>query len=251
MQSPCAIARPSRLRRATTAVAACLACTHAASDALAQSILFDFENAPQYTPLPTDLAAGGVTAHFSATGQGYSIQLAGALGFTPAGFSGRCIYPSSVSASDLSISFSRTVTAFSILYAAQELDCDCSSTLKVTAFMNGAAVGSSTMSAVSGGVWPSATLAFNSASGFNSVVVHYQSAPPCGCDYGVIFMADNMRVTPAPTLVGDLNGDAHVNGPDLAALLGAWGSANAAADLDHDGVVGAPDLSILLSAWTG
>lgn len=246
-----AIVRLSRRSTRAAALSACLVSAAIAANARAQSVLFDFENAPQYTPLPIDLAAGGVTAHFSATGQGYSIQMAGALGFTPVGFSGRCIYPSSVYASDLNISFSKTVTAFSILYAAQELDCDCASTLKVTAFMNGVVVGSSIMSAVPGGVWPSATLAFNSAAGFNSVVVHYQSAPPCGCDYGVIFMADNMRVTPAPALAGDLNGDAHVDAQDLAALLGAWGSANAAADLNHDGVVGAPDLSILLSAWTG
>lgn len=222
-----------------------------AASALAQEVLFDFENAPLQSPLPVDVAAGGVNAHLTATGQGYSIQMAGVLGFTPVGFSGRCVYPSSVYLSDLTVSFSKTLTSFSILYAAQELDCDCASTLKVTAFMNGTLVGSSTMSAVPGFVWPSATLAFSSAAGFNSVVVHYQSPPPCGCDYGVIFMADNMRVTPQAALVGDLNSDGHVNAPDLAGLLGAWGSLNAAADLNHDGTVGAPDLAVLLSAWTG
>lgn len=237
--------------RIATAAIAALPAAGVVARASAQSILFDFDAAPLYTPLPIDLAAGGVTAHFSATGQGYSIQSAGALGFIPVGFSGRCIYPSSVYASDLHVSFSKTIQSFSILYAAQELDCDCASTLKVTASMNGTPVGSATMSATPGFVWPSATLAFGSVAGFNSVVVHYQSPPPCGCDYGVIFMADDMRITPAPEVPGDLNGDAHVNAVDLAALLGAWGALGGAADLNHDGVVGAPDLAALLSAWTG
>ena len=52
-------------------------------------------------------------------------------------------------------------------------------------------------------------------------------------------------------LVGDANGDGHVNAIDLALLLGAWGSGSPAIDLDHDGVVGAADLGVLLSNWTG
>ncbi len=34
-----------------------------------------------------------------------------------------------------------------------------------------------------------------SSAGFNSVVVHYDSPPPTGGDYGPIFVADNMLVT--------------------------------------------------------
>ena len=44
-------------------------------------------------------------------------------------------------------------------------------------------------------------LSFNSGqlgSPFNEVVVHYQSPPPTGGDYGTIFVADNMTVTPVP-----------------------------------------------------
>lgn len=233
-------------RLASLAIVALLA-----APASAQGILFDFNAAPLYTSLPIDLTAGGVGAHLSATGQGYSIQNANAMGFTPVGFSGRCIYPNSVYLADLNVSFNRTLNAFSILYAAQELDCDCASTLKVTAYLNGSLVGFSTMTAVPGGIWPSATLSFSSAAGFNSVTVHYQSPPPCGCDYGVIFLADNMQVTPAPTLIGDLNGDGHVSAADLTSLLGSWGSAGGAADLNHDGIVGPADLGMLLAAWTG
>lgn len=63
---------------------------------------------------------------------------------------------------------------------------------------------------------------------------------------------DDFRVVDiecAPPLVGDLNGDGAVNASDLGLLLGAWGSANAAADIDGDGIVGAGDLALLLSAW--
>lgn len=47
----------------------------------------------------------------------------------------------------------------------------------------------------------------------------------------------------------DINGDGVVNAQDLAALLSAWGTSNAAADFNADGVVNAQDLARLLSAW--
>src|ERR1035438_7768057 len=58
----------------------------------AQSVLFDFDNAPLYTPLPIDLTVGGITAHLSATGQGYSIQGTTTVPVVPVGFSGHYIY---------------------------------------------------------------------------------------------------------------------------------------------------------------
>ncbi len=51
------------------------------------------------------------------------------------------------------------------------------------------------------------------------------------------------------TCPADLDGDRQVNAADLAALLGAWGSADPAADLDGNGIVEAPDLATLLAAW--
>src|ERR1051326_6471799 len=60
--------------------------------AIGQSILFDFDNAPVHSSLPVDLSVGGLTAHLSATAQGFSIQPANTLGFTPVGFSGYSIY---------------------------------------------------------------------------------------------------------------------------------------------------------------
>jgi len=54
-----------------------------------------------------------------------------------------------------------------------------------------------------------------------------------------------------PALLGDLDGDAQVNGADLGLLLGAWGTCSACdADLDADGQVDGTDLGILLGSWS-
>jgi len=61
-------------------------------------------------------------------------------------------------------------------------------------------------------------------------------APNPGCDYS----------NPCPE---DLDGDGSVASQDLAVLLNAWGTNNAAADIDDDGVVGSTDLAAILNAW--
>ena len=38
------------------------------------SVTFDFDSGPAYSALPQYQTAGGITAHFTATGQGFSIQ---------------------------------------------------------------------------------------------------------------------------------------------------------------------------------
>jgi hypothetical protein len=164
----------------------------------AQSILFDFDSLPPHSGLPGSYSVGGITASFSATGQGFSIQPADTMGFTPVGFAGNCIYPNSIYAADLLVGFSAPLTSFSILYAPQELGCDDSATMRVTAYLGGTLVGTATATAANPGTWPSETLAFSSPQPFDSVVVHYDARPPTCQDWGPIFMADNMEVTPAP-----------------------------------------------------
>jgi len=159
------------------------------------TILFDFGNAPVHTSLPLDLTVGGLTAHLSATGSGFSIQQANTMGFAPAGFGGLCIYPNSIYAADLIVAFNDILTDFSIMYAPQELGCDTSATMRVTAFLNGANVGTNTAVAPTPGTWPTGTLAISVPGGFNSVVVHYDARPPTCQDWGPIFLADNMLVT--------------------------------------------------------
>jgi len=167
--------------------------------------LFDFNNGPQFTPTPFDLTEGGITAHFSATGQGFSVQnTAQVIGVLPNGFSGLGLVPNSVFPADLLVSFPKeTVTDFSIMVAPQELNTDSTATLRVTAFRNGTLVGTSTSMGSEPFLWPSSTLSFSSALGFDSVVIHYDKPPPTGGDFGPIFVADNMIVTasavPEPT----------------------------------------------------
>lgn len=65
-----------------------------------------------------------------------------------------------------------------------------------TAYMNGTFVGTNTKVASNPGTWPVDTLRGTFPQGFDSVVVHYASPPPTCQDYGTIYLADNMRVTP-------------------------------------------------------
>lgn len=166
--------------------------------ASAQSILFDFNNVAATTTLPISVTVGDLRADFSGTGDNFSVQSANVLGFTPAGFSGNCLYPGGINGGDLHIAFSQAITDFSILYAPEEYGADASATMRVTAYSNGNFAGTTTTNAQAG-TWPSETLAIHAASGFNSVVVHYD-APPLNPQegWGPIFMADNVNVTLLP-----------------------------------------------------
>ena len=163
-----------------------------------QSILFDFNNLTATTTLPVSVMVADLTADVSGTGDSFSVQAANALGFTPAGFSGNCLFPSGVSGGDLHIAFSKAITDFSVLYAPEEYGADASATMRVTAYWNGNFVGTTTTNAQPG-TWPSETLSIRAVSGFNSVVVHYD-APPLNPQegWGPVFMADNVNVTEMP-----------------------------------------------------
>lgn len=167
-----------------------LSCT-----SLGAQIVFNFDNAPFRSSLPISVTVNGLTAQLSATGQGYSIQAADTLGFTPAGFAGYVIYPNSIYAADLSISFSQVIDTFSILCAPEEYACDSSATLRATGYRNAVFVATNTTTAPVPGTWPTATLTLAAPQGFDMVVVHYDAPPPTGGDWGPIFMADYMIVT--------------------------------------------------------
>jgi len=199
--------------RISSALALCAAVAIGSASG-AQSVLFDFNNAPLHTSLPIDLTVGGISAHFSATGQGFSIQDMSAP-VAPLGFSGRFIYPNSVYQADLLIGFMPPVSAFSIQFAPQELACDDSATMRVTAYMGATFVGTQTAVASPPGTWPVGTLSCSFAQGFDNVVVHYDQRPTC-TDIGPIFCADNMHVTPLVATWTDLgSGLGGVNGVPL------------------------------------
>ena len=129
---------------------------------------------------------------------GYYIQTTGnTILYTPPGFDGYSLIPTSVYGSDLTITFDTPISDFSILLAPQELACDSSATLRATAYLGSTLVGHNDSVAAQAGTWPSETLTYSNPLGFDKVVVHYQSPPPTGGDYGVIFVADNLNVTAA------------------------------------------------------
>jgi hypothetical protein len=166
--------------------------------ARAQTVTFDFDNAPQHAPLPLYLTAGGITGYFSSGTPlyNYSIQAADVLGFTPQGFSGLCIFPSTIYQSDLLVFFDTQLTSASILYAPEEYATDSSCTMRMTTYLGATYVGTNTYQIPIPGTWPSGILSFSSTSPFDNIVIHYDAPPPTGGDYGPIFMVDNLVVTP-------------------------------------------------------
>lgn len=227
----------------------------------ADTVAFTFDDYPVYVALPIDVTVDGLTAHLSATGAGFSVQYADTLGFTPQGFEGHCIYPSGIFPSDLIVDFSQTLTSFSIMYSPAEFGCDDSATMRVTAYLDSAFVGTDTTTAPFPGTWPTGTLSISAPDGFNNVVVHYDSQPPTCQDWVSIFMADNMiveRPCNGASLPGDFNGDCLVGLADSAALLNCLdgpsvpvGPACADGDFDGDGDVDMQDVAGFLNAFTG
>ncbi len=211
-----------------------------ANAARAQSVvLFDFDNAPVYSPFPIDVAAGGIIAHLSGTGAGYSIQSTTTAPVVPVGFSGHFIYPSSVFGADLVVSFSHPLLGFSILYATQELACDDSATVRVTAYMNNSLVGTATANStpLCTCTYTANTLAITTTQPFNNVVVHYDQRPPTCQDYGVILLADNMSVTLAPAACyancDDSTAAPILNVLDFSCFLNRFAAGETYANCDH------------------
>lgn len=165
----------------------------------AQSVIFNFDGGPVNTGTPVDQVSDGITAHFSHTGgSGYAIWSANVYGFTPVGFAGYSLWPAGVFGSDLHIDFSTPLTDISMLYAPQELATDSSCTMRITGYLGANFVATNTYQNPNPGTWPTDTLSLASASYFDRVVVHYESPPPTGGDYGAIFAIDNIVVTPVP-----------------------------------------------------
>lgn len=217
---------------------------------------FDFDDAPAHTSLPIDLTEGGLTAHFSATGFGYSIRPVDELAFVPAGFSGQCVFPDSLFAADLIVDLSTPITSFSILYSPEEFNCDDSATMRTTGYLAGVFVATRTTTVSNPGYWPTGTLTLDDAGGFDRVVLHYDAPPPTCQDYLRAFTVDNMVVTMAPGgCVADLNGDGAVDLADLSVLLANFGTGGGAThgmgDLNGDGAVDLADLADLLVAFGG
>jgi len=75
-----------------------------------------------------------------------------------------------------------------------------------------------------------------SCPGTATVTQSFAGLPEAGCSFSA----------PNPA---DVNGDGQVNGTDLAAVLSAWGTNDAAADINDSGTVDALDLAAVLASW--
>ena len=70
-------------------------------------------------------------------------------------------------------------------------------------------------------------------------------------DRGAPIKMVSTKIQLVEALSGDVNGDDHVDGSDLAYLLSAWGTIDSPADLDGNRIVDGPDLAIVIAGWTG
>ncbi len=214
-----------------------------------RSLLFDFNSGPIHRSLPLDWIVGGVTGHFSATGGGFSTQRVDTMGFTPAGFSGLCLYPNSVFPADLYVDLSHVASDFSILYSPQELGCDDSARMRATAYMSGVPVGTNTTTAHDPGTWPSATLRLHVPGGFDRIVVHYDARPPTCQNWGPIFLADNVAITLLPSCPADVDGDGFVTGDDFTLFVTWFEAGDLRADFDGDGFITGDDFTAFVTAF--
>jgi hypothetical protein len=70
-------------------------------------------------------------------------------------------------------------------------------------------------------------------------------------DRGAPITMASTKIQLVEALSGDVNGDDHVDGSDLAYLLSGWGTIDSPADLDGNRIVDGPDLAIVIAGWTG
>jgi hypothetical protein len=152
---------------------------------------FDFDGGPVSTSLPLDWTVDQLTGHF--TGD-FSVQSVGTVGISPIGFSGFCLWPSSVFPSDLVITFSEPLLDLRILVATADNDCDVSARMRVTAYSGATFVGTNTVVPPQG-VYPSAALEIVAPSGFDRAVVHWDAPGNVCQNYAPIFLADVLTVT--------------------------------------------------------
>ncbi|MCE7973844.1 MAG: hypothetical protein DYG92_05870 [Leptolyngbya sp. PLA1] len=220
----------------------------------AKSTTFTIDDGPVHTSLPTALQSDGLGMLLTGA---YSIQPAGTLGFTPAGFEGLCVYPNSVFREDLTAEFSEALTYFSMLYSPQELACDDSARMRVTAFLGAQQVGTATTTLSTPGTWPTGRLSISVPGGFDRAVVHYDAPPPTCQDYGVIFLADNITVTRlGPTACDpDVNQDGNVDQDDVSYLINVVGGGDNPTGIDPDfnldGNVDQDDVAALIDVVAG
>jgi len=150
------------------------------------------------TNTPFSQTVGGLTAQFSSpTGGAFGIQSDASTGWRMSQFSGKYLYDNDLDRSTLSIRFSGSITALSLVFATADFQIEVPSNIQMTAWLDantGTPVGQvTTHGAYAGDTMPMGTLTFNSGGRpFNLVelIVPFQTRG------ATTFFLDNITVTP-------------------------------------------------------
>ncbi len=81
---------------------------------------------------------------------------------------------------------------------------------------------------------------------------HFCGNAPDLSPFGTYVTDSGSNTVRAQCCRGDITGNGQVDGLDLAAVLGAWGTSGSSefnCDVDRDGIVGGADLSYVLGSW--
>lgn len=169
--------------------------------AAAQTVTFDFDTATPVLAtgqsLPLDQSIGGVTARF---GGPFSVQTDGTAGIHLAAFSGKYLYPSTLTIDKLTIGFGRRLSGITLTFATADFQqAEVPTTIQLTAYLGSTgtpAVGSAMAHGTySTDTMPEGTLSFDSAGQpFDVVEIHIPPAPLVASS----FLVDNVTVTPVP-----------------------------------------------------
>ena len=194
MKNLLAIARATT-RRSTSLLA--LLGLWLGNSAVAQTATFDFDTAtPALTTgqnVPFDQTSGAVTAHFSASSGGFSVQHAGSTYLNLSLFSGNYLYPNEDNGV-LVIQFNEQITNLAMAFAtAEQVFYKDPTPIRFIAYTNSTStppVGSTNQAGTyfGGNALPMGTLTFNSATPFNLVTISF----PPGDDTGLLM--DNLVV---------------------------------------------------------
>ena len=215
---------------------------------LPQTALFDFDTGwpavSRYQGMPGSQSNNLLTAYFSTSGSGWSIQdrQSSVIGAPPS-FSGNFLYPSTWWSS-FQIQFSAPITnlAFDFMTGDVSSEYNTASTVRITAYTNSAAapaVGSgSAQGTWAHGAYPDGHINFSSATPFTIVTV---DIAPIGVVSGLLFVDNliaqrataqsfNVTATTAPTNAGILSGAGSYASGSTAALTATanfgWDFAN-------------------------
>ncbi len=204
-----------------------------------------------YTATPFDVTVEGLTAYFSSPQDfyGFSLQTDGTTFMHHIQLTGNYLWPDSIYRNDLTVRFSRPVTAVSLDFNTVEMEAwaDTPSPMKLTAYRGSttsAAIGTAQAAGVYGATtYPEGVLVFASAVPFDIITL---TVGPNSWGTNN-FMADNFSAT---VFCGaDFDGSGFVDTDDYDAFVLAFEAGTENADFDGSGFVDTDDFDAFVMAF--